>query len=113
MKNILLFMTALTFLKMGALASCLVRLEDKEQTYHVAVWKHTEDQDDTVDHIVVRKDLMQSITPNHTAITFIFNKGVFTAMKYDGGNKKVWATLSNSEKDMIKEVQDKFDVNEK
>lgn len=82
----------------------------------VTIWKHTEGQDDSVEHkYFTGKEIepVSGILGSQNKLRVIFNDGVFTSMDHWDGAAKKWAQLSMAEKDAMFYLQEKFDVTEK
>lgn len=96
-------------------ASVVFKLENKKDSYAISIWKHTEGLNDSVNTFNVFKNQYKglSLLDSQKELVAIFNKGVFTSMKYLEGSTKRWATLSNAEKDTIFYIQNNFDITEK
>lgn len=101
----------LTLFNISANASCLVSIDKKN--YHAIIWKHTEDQADTVIEQSIESDSLKYLLENKKGLKVVFNDGVFTSMNYMEGETKRWATLTHAEKDMIFYLQEHIDVTEK
>ena len=116
MKFVLITITIFNLSAFQALASCLVNIYNGGRNYHAVIWKHTEGQDDEVQHKSLSSAELKNVTGmigNKKGMRFIFNDGVFTSMDYIDGETRKWAQLSRAEKDVIFFIQEKFDVTEK
>lgn len=106
----------LSIFSLPAMATNLIHIENGGKNYLVTIWNHQEDIDDKVVH----KNYSESellpivhILKDKQKMRVIFNNGVFTSMDYYDARTRRWANLTQSEKDAVFYLQEKFDITEK
>jgi len=114
--KLLLTVITLTLFTADAFASVLTTIQVNQDDVTVVIWKHTEDQDDTVTTVNIHKrefKPVQYYLDKYPAIKVVFNDGVFTSMQLEKGKVLRWAMMSQGEKDFVRFIQENFNVNEK
>lgn len=109
-----LFMIAVTFLNLPAMAGCIFQIEHGE-SYCISILKHVENRDDTLKVQNYKDSELNEITgiiSQYKMVKISFNKGVFMALVYDNLIIKRWAALSPGEKDMIGFIEQHWNIKE-